>query len=123
MAPSAFSCAVVDEWLASGVVASIQRDLRHESRRRSKLAASLLGASELVRHSDAYNVWLPMKRETANSLVAAAAEIGLKLTLPETMLADPQDEMSGLRICLGSPSFEDLSDALKLLAKLLKPQA
>jgi DNA-binding transcriptional MocR family regulator len=123
MAPSAFSCAVVDEWLATGVIASIQRDLRHESRRRARLAASLLGTGKPVWHPHAYNVWLPMKREAANSLVAAAAEIGLKLTLPESMMVDPQDGRSGLRICLGAPGFEDLGDALKLLAELLKPQA
>ncbi len=86
-------------------------------------AASLLGTGEPVWHPHAYNVWLPMKREAANGLVAAAAEIGLKLTQPEAMMVDPQDERSGLRICLGAPDFEDLGDALKLLAELLRSQA
>ncbi|RQR64580.1 PLP-dependent aminotransferase family protein [Burkholderia sp. Bp9125] len=123
MPPSALSCAVVDEWLATGVIASIQRDLRHEARRRSKLAASLLGANELVLHPDAYNVWLAMEREAADRLVSAAAAFGLKLTSPGAMMVDREDRVGGLRICLGGPSFEDLSEALTILAALLEPQA
>ena len=120
MAPSAFSCAVVNEWLATGVVASIQRDLRHEARRRSKLAVSLLGASELAWHPDAYNVWLPMSRDAADGVVSAAAEIGLKLTPPHTMMVSQRDRASGLRICMGGPRLDELTESLALLAALLK---
>ncbi|WP_447742603.1 aminotransferase-like domain-containing protein [Variovorax boronicumulans] len=120
MAPSAFSCAVVDEWLATGVVASVQRDLRHEARRRSRQAVSLLAASELVWHPDAYNVWLPMRRDAAEGVVAAAAQAGVKLTPPQTLMANPKDKASGLRICLGGPGFDELTGALALLATLLK---
>lgn len=123
MTPSAFSCAVVDEWLANGAVASIQRDLRHEARRRSKLAVSLLGSSELVWHPDAYNVWLPMTRDAADGAVSAAAEIGLKLTSPQTMMVDQKDRASGLRICIGGPSLEELAASLEILAALLKRRA
>jgi len=123
MAPSAFSCAVVDEWLATGVVAAIQRDLRHEARRRSRLAVSLLGASELVWHPDAYNVWLPMRRDAADGVVSAAAEIGLKLTPPQTMMVNQKDRASGLRICIGGPSLDELTESLKMLAALLQRRA
>src|SRR2546427_133768 len=67
MAPSALSCAVIDEWLSHGVVASLQADLRHEAQRRCRLAASHLAShlsgSGLVLHPEAYNAWLPMERE------------------------------------------------------------
>lgn len=120
MAPSGLSCAVVEEWLTTGVIATIQRDLRHEARRRCSLAVSLLGASELVSHPDAYNVWLPMQRDDADRFTSAAAAIGLKLTPPDSMMVDREDQMSGLRLCLGGPSFDDLTEALTLLAGLLK---
>lgn len=123
MAPFALSCAVVDEWLATGVVASIQRDLHHEARRRSRLAASLLGVGELVWHPDAYNVWLPMARDAADGIVSAAMDIGLRLTQPRAMMVDQDDGASGLRICLGGPSMEDLTGSLALLAALLKQRA
>ncbi len=123
MAPSALSCAVVDDWLASGAVASIQQDLRHEAQRRTQLAVSLLGSSGLVAHPDAYNVWLPMPRDAAQALVAAAAARGVQLTPPDSMVLRPSDSASGLRICLGAASWDDLNAALALLAALLSASA
>ncbi|SPD67620.1 Aspartate aminotransferase (plasmid) [Cupriavidus taiwanensis] len=123
MAPSALSCMVVEEWLTTGIIASIQRDLRHEARRRCSLAVSLLGTSELVSHPDAYNVWLPMQRDDANSFASSAAATGIKLTPREAMMVDPDDRASGIRLCLGGPSFENLTEALTLLAGLVKQRA
>ena len=120
MAPSPLSCAVVEEWLATDVISSIQRDLYHEARRRSNLAISLLGASELVSHPGAYNAWLPMERDAANRFTSVAAAMRIKLTPPESMMVNPEDRASGIRLCLGGPSFEDLTEALTLLAGLLK---
>nr|WP_210246989.1 PLP-dependent aminotransferase family protein [Agrobacterium tumefaciens] len=120
MAPSALSCAVVEEWLATGIIASVQRDLHHEARRRSALAVSLLGVSELVSHPAAYNVWLPMERDAADRFVSIASASGIGLTAPESMMVDPQDQASGIRFCLGGPSFDDLTGAMTLLAGLLK---
>lgn len=120
MAPSALSCAVVEDWLISGIISSIQRDLRHEARRRSSLAVSLLGTNRLGSHPDAYNVWLPMERDAAHRFAFAAAAMRIKLTPPESMLVNPDDQASGIRLCLGGPSFDDLTEALTLLAGLLK---
>ncbi|WP_454721704.1 aminotransferase-like domain-containing protein [Delftia acidovorans] len=123
MAPSALSCAVIDEWLSHGVVASLQADLRHEAQRRRRLAASHLAShlsgSGLVLHPEAYNAWLPMEREAADRLVSAAAALGLKLTDPGSLMVDPQEQASGLRICLGAPRFDALDGALAQLARLL----
>lgn len=123
MAPSALSCAVVDDWLATGVIASIQQDLRHEARRRSQLAASLLGTRGLVWHPDAYNAWLPMKRDAADGVASAAMALGVKLTPPQSTMVRPTDSESGLRICLGGASWEALNEALAKLAGLLKERA
>ncbi|WP_312834683.1 PLP-dependent aminotransferase family protein [Comamonas sp.] len=120
MAPSALSCAVVDDWLATGVIASIQQDLRHEAQRRSQLAASLLGTRSLVWHPDAYNAWLPMKRDVADGVVSAAMDKGVKLTPPQSTMVRPGDSASGLRICLGGPSWEELNESLAILATVLE---
>jgi len=119
MAPSPLSCAVVEDWLSSGIIASIPQDLRHEARRRSSLAASLLGNIELVSHPDAYHVWLPMPRDVADRFTTAAASVGIRVTAPEAVMVDRSDQAAGIRLCLGGPSFEDLTAALTLLARLL----
>jgi DNA-binding transcriptional MocR family regulator len=118
MAPSALSCAVIEDWLTTDIISSIQRDLRYEARRRSALAVSLLGMNELVSHPDAYNVWLPMDRDAANRFVSAAAASGIRLTPPDSMMVAPEDQASGIRLCLGGPSFNDLAAAMTLLARL-----
>ncbi|MCU9955680.1 MULTISPECIES: hypothetical protein [Burkholderia] len=109
--------------MATDVISSIQRGLHHEARRRSNPAISLLGASEPISHSGAYNAWLPMERDAANRVASVAAAMGIKLTPPESMMVNPEDRASGIRLCLGGPSFEDLPEALTLLAGLLKQRA
>jgi DNA-binding transcriptional MocR family regulator len=120
LAPSPLSCAVVEEWLAAGVISSVQQDLRHEARRRSQLAISLLGACKPVIRPDAYHAWLPMQRDVADRFVSGAAAVGVRLTTPDTMMVEPDDPQSGIRICLGGPSFEELLQALTILSSLLK---
>lgn len=121
LAPSPLSCAVVQEWLISGAIDSIRQDMRHEAQRRTKLAVSLLGNETLTAHPDAYNVWLPMPCEQADQLVTSAAKAGIKLTPPEAVMVNKDDQMSGIRLCLGGPSFEDLTKALTCLAALRHP--
>lgn len=123
MAPSPLSCAVVEEWLSSGVIASIPQDLRHEARRRSSLAVSLLDAVELVAQPEAYHLWLPMPRDAADRLATAAASVGIRVTPPESVMVDRGDQESGIRLCLGGPSLDDLTEGLLLLARLLKSTA
>lgn len=120
MDPSPLSCAVVEDWLSTGVIAAIPQALRNEARRRSSLAASLLGAVELVSHPDAYHVWLPMPRDAANRFATAAASLGIRVTAPESVMVERSEQATGIRLCLGGPSLEDLTHGLTLLARLLK---
>jgi len=120
MAPSPLSCAVIADWLAAGEVASIQRDLHHEARRRSDLAVSILGVQGLVSDPGAYNAWLPMERGAADRLVSAAAAMHLGLTPPDAVMVNPEDRASGIRLCLGGSSLDDLREALTHIARLRK---
>lgn len=119
-APSPLSCAVVEEWLSSGVLASVPQALRHEAQRRAQLAASLLGTHPCVHHPDAYHVWLPMPREAAERLAAAAALAGVKVTPPAAVMVNGGESESGIRLCLGSPSLAMLTEGLTQLAGLLE---
>lgn len=120
MQPAPLSCALVEEWLTSGVIASVQKDLGHEATRRSRLAASLLGASGLITDPAACHAWLPAPRDVADGLVAAAATIGVRLTTPASLMVESEDQATGIRLCLGGPSFDELTDALSSFSGLLK---
>ncbi len=119
-APSPLSCAVVGEWLSSGAIEAIPQALRHEVQRRVHLATSIFDADECVSHPDAYHVWLPMPRETAESVAAAAALAGVKVTPPAAVMVNGGESESGIRLCLGSPSLDELTAGLTQLAQLLK---
>ncbi|MGP2753045.1 aminotransferase-like domain-containing protein [Serratia bockelmannii] len=120
-APSPLSCAVVGEWLSSGAIEAIPQALRHEAQRRVHLATSIFDADECVSHPDAYHVWLPMPRETAESVAAAAAALaGVKVTPPAAVMVNDGESESGIRLCLGSPSLDELTAGLTQLAQLLK---
>ncbi len=119
-APSPLSCAVVEEWLASGAIETIPQALRHEAQQRVHLATSIFDADECVSHPDAYHVWLPMPRETAESVAAAAALANVKVTPPDTVMVDRDERATGIRLCLGSPSPDELTAGLTQLAQLLK---
>ncbi|HGE8426008.1 PLP-dependent aminotransferase family protein [Serratia marcescens] len=119
-APSPLSCAVVGEWLSSGAIEAIPQALRHEAQRRVHLATSIFDADECVSHPDAYHVWLPMPRETAEPVAAAAALAGVKVTPPAAVMVNDGESESGIRLCLGSPSLDELTAGLTQLAQLLK---
>ena len=119
-APSPLSCAVVGEWLSSGAIETIPQALRHETQRRVRLATSIFDADECVSHPDAYHVWLPMPRETAESVAAAAAWVNVKVTPPDSVMVARDERASGIRLCLGSPTLDELTAGLTQLAQLLK---
>jgi len=121
MEPSPLACAVVGEWLASGVISAVLDDLFHEMDRRARLAASHLGAAGLVTDPAACHAWLPMPRDTALDLVSAAAARGLRLTPAQSVMVDGGDAVGGVRLCLGGPSFDELGRALETLSEMLAP--
>jgi DNA-binding transcriptional MocR family regulator len=48
-------------------------------------------------------------------VVLAAASEGVVLTEPASVMANPHSPRSGVRICLGGPSWDDLSRGLAIL--------
>ena len=116
MEPAPLSCALVEQWLASGLIVSVQKDLIDEARRRSNLAASFLGSAGLITHPAACHAWLPAARDVADRLHSAAAAIGIKVTPPQSVMVDAGDRASGIRLCLGGPSLEELTEALTAFA-------
>jgi len=116
LSPSPLSCAVVEDWLANGVIDSLRMGLREEALRRSHLAASLLNKKTLVCHPGAYHAWLPMPRHVASQFSIAAASLGVAVTPPEAIMVDPKEDSSGIRLCLGGPPFDELTKALTLLS-------
>ncbi len=123
VAPSPLSMWVMEDWLVNGTVASIRQAIGLEARRRSALAASLLGGDTGRFHPAAFHVWLPMPRGKAEQFAATASALGIVVTAPDSVTVDPRDDATGIRLCLGGPSPDDLKKALVTLADLIVSMA
>src|SRR5690606_23079364 len=92
--------------------------IRHEGARRTTLARAMIGPT-LMSADTAYHAFLPLPRTVAEAVVLAAAARGVDLTEPASMMVDPNGPRSGIRLCLGAPSYDDLARGLGIVADIL----
>lgn len=116
---SPLSCAVMGEWLASGIAHSMRASVREEAKRRRSLALSMLGDAVETPLHDGFHLWIPMSRPSADQIATAAAALGVNVTSPDSVTVDAGNNASGIRLCLGGPSLVDLSTGLIGIAGLL----
>ena len=117
---SPLSCAVMEQWLTDGTAESVRGSIRMEARRRQSLARALLGNVMRPVDHDGFHAWLPMAREQAERVSLAAAAAGVIVTPPRATAVDPEAPQSGIRLCLGAPSLQDLTAALTAVAGILR---
>lgn len=115
--------ALMAQWMVDGTADEIRQSIRDESARRSAIARSLLGTSMTVtsamNSSPGYHCWLPMPAAAARRLADAARAMGVLLTPPASMAADPDVAVSGVRLCLGAAAMDELETALAAVARLI----
>lgn len=116
---SPISCAVMEQWLLDGTADAIADAVATEADRRTALARSILGLPARPSQGRGYHLWLPMVRADAERLALAARAADILLTPPSATMANPQANPSGVRLCVGAPALDDLTQALGALARLL----
>ncbi|WP_289851745.1 PLP-dependent aminotransferase family protein [Sinorhizobium meliloti] len=120
---SPFSCAVMAEWLSSGIAQTLRKSIKLESSRRLDLARSQLGDVAVFPDHEGFHIWLPMARREADNFTAASRAIGIHVTPPAATAVDPDANDGGVRLCVGGPELSDLKTALKKLSAILKNSA
>jgi DNA-binding transcriptional MocR family regulator len=118
LAASPVDYALLEEWFTNGVVDTVRTSLRAEARRRVTLATSLLAGRAIQMNPTAFHVWLPMQHAEAEAFSLAAQRLGVIVTPPDAVRADVNDQATGIRLCLGGPSIDELTRGLSLLAQL-----
>ncbi|RIJ77587.1 PLP-dependent aminotransferase family protein [Nakamurella silvestris] len=113
-------CELLRELLDIGVAADIRQAIRTEGNRRTDLARRILGSTVLKAASNGYHAFAPMDRARAGAVVRNAEGAGVLLTSPEALMADPSGRRSGIRICLGAPTFADLTRGLGIVGELIR---
>jgi DNA-binding transcriptional MocR family regulator len=119
---SPIQCELLAELTRSGIAAEVRDAIRHEGTRRTALARSVLGPS-LQAADGCYHAFLPLPRPPAEAVVLAAGSSGVSLTSPASMMADQASPGSGIRVCLGGPSWTDLSRGLAIVRDVLDQAA
>lgn len=117
LAASPVDYALLEEWFTTGVVDATQASLKAEASRRVDLLTSLLCGRDILADPSAFHAWLPMPHSEAETFAASAELMGVLVTRPDAVRVNGRDERSGIRLCLGGPSFEELSRGLSILAK------
>lgn len=117
---SALSCAVVEQWLYDGTAESMLSSIGAEAVRRLAVARSYLSRWMTEPSGKSFHIWLPMPGSEAERVVEGMAQEGVLLTPPASVLVDETDSESGIRLCLGVPSLDDLHRALAILKQKLE---
>lgn len=120
---SLFSCAVMAEWLSSGIAQTLRRSIKVESSRRLDLARAHLGNRAVFPDHEGFHIWLPMSRLEADNFAAASRAIGIHVTPPAATAVDPDADDAGVRLCVGGPELSELKTALERLSVILKNSA
>jgi DNA-binding transcriptional MocR family regulator len=116
---SPIQCELLAELTRAGIAAEVRAAIGHEGSRRSALARAVLGPSLLTADGGCYHAFLPLRRTLADAVVLAAASAGVALTSPASLMAAPRGTESGIRVCLGGPSWAGLSRGLTVVRGLL----
>ena len=120
---SPIQCELLAELTRSGAAAEVRDAIRHEGTRRTALARAVLGPSLQAADGGCYHAFVPLPRPLADAVVLAAASSGVTLTSPASMMADQASPRSGVRVCLGGPSWADLSRGLAVVRDVLDQAA
>ncbi len=117
---SALSCAVVEQWLYDGTAENMLSSIGAEALRRLAVARRYLSRWMTEPSGKSFHVWLSMPRSEAERIVEGMAQEGVLLTAPASVLVDGTDSESGIRLCLGVPSLEELHRALAIMKQKLE---
>ncbi|WP_170298417.1 PLP-dependent aminotransferase family protein [Agromyces allii] len=112
-------CVLLDELVSAGIATTVRASIRDEGARRIALARDVLGPALFVAPASGYHVYLPMAPERARSVARSADAAGVLVTDPDSMLADLQQRVGGVRLSLGAPTMADLARGLSAMRDVL----
>jgi DNA-binding transcriptional MocR family regulator len=115
---SALACLIMDRWIINGTASHLSYRVRQEAARRTTLAAEILNISSPI-PPVSFHIFIPLPLEIATNLAARALELGVRVTKPSKALNSDSNIEAGVRLCLGSPTFEQLRQSIHIIKKLL----
>ncbi|MEP5762914.1 MAG: PLP-dependent aminotransferase family protein [Litoreibacter sp.] len=108
---------VLQHWIISGLAEEVATMTHQEGIKRNKLAATLFDSPKDAWIGNGFHMFLPMSLTDSQKLWQSANEVGILLTRPSESFLDGSNR-SGIRICMGPPSIEDLKTSLEKIVNL-----
>jgi len=111
---------IAARWIADGTAARLAEEKRVETRRRRRMASSILSDAGFTGDPAAPHLWLTLPEPwRADDFVAAARHRGVEI-IPASAFAIARQPPEAVRICLGAhTTAERIEQALTRLAELL----
>jgi DNA-binding transcriptional MocR family regulator len=117
---SPLSCAVMEQWMLDGSANSVRASIVAEADKRLELANRILGDAFRRPGSKGFHIFLPMSPGQAELLDASTSAKGISVTSSKATTVNPDRPTEGVRLCLGGPTFAELSTALTEVAASLR---
>ena len=117
---SPLSCLLLERWIVDGTAAHVSARIKLETLRRAAFAVETLGLRQLTTPS--FHVFLPLTLNAAQDLAARSLQRDIRVTAPSVALDVEKSGLAGIRLCLGSPSFDQLKIALHDIRELSSSQ-
>ncbi|MHB6910548.1 aminotransferase-like domain-containing protein [Streptomyces sp. DB-54] len=108
-------------WLGDGTATAVEADKRADAAARQRIVADRLAGQWLRADPHAYHCWWELPEPwRADTFVAAAARHGIAVTPSGAFAAGAGHVPNAVRLALASPPADVLSDALDVLAGLVR---
>ncbi|TWI82360.1 transcriptional regulator, GntR family [Roseibium hamelinense] len=110
---------IAANWIVDGTADALLEWQKQALNERNMIAAKELASSSYASSPNGLHVWLSLPETwTEQEFVAQAHLNGVAVAPGSVFAVAPDTQSRGVRICLGSPSTEDLERALRILAQL-----
>lgn len=116
---SPLSCAIMEQWLLDDTAETVTLAIEQETARRYALALDILGEDLYHSGLPSFHLWLPLSRENVHPFYEAALAAGIKVTSPASTEVTPFADQAGIRLCIGGPDMEQLTQALLIIKRVI----
>ncbi|MEW6411275.1 MAG: PLP-dependent aminotransferase family protein [Candidatus Zixiibacteriota bacterium] len=108
-------------WISDGTAERSVLRKRAEAKKRSAIAADILGDLEYYGHPSSYFVWLKLPaRWHTGEFAAETHRTGVVVAPADIFAVDPHDMDNAVRLCLGGKNtIEDLERGLRLISAII----
>jgi len=108
-------------WVRDGTAWELLQWQRQALRERYAVAREIIGPGRFRGHPEALHIWLPLPEPWAEDVFVSHARLqGVAVAPGAAFAMEPRVRPGAVRVCLGAPGLSELTDGLRIVARLLE---